>query len=125
SGDHPLGTIDVRSEGFGEGDPTPSGTQAGGSSLTGGNLPAIGYQSLFQTWGATPKAPKRDRLDIVAKNVRTLSVNVQRAHVDCNAALKLTSDGRVTVVLPGCGETAPFTGPGVSPGACRDRSPPQ
>src|SRR5207302_1825261 len=76
TGDHPLGTIDVRSEGFGVGDPVPSGTQTGSGTLSGGNVPAIGYQSLFQTWGATPRAPKRDRLDIAAKNVRAVTVRV-------------------------------------------------
>ena len=75
-----LGTIDVRSEGFGVGDPKPSGTQAGGGSLTGGTLPALGYQSLAQTWGATPKTPVRDRLDIDAKNVKTALTSTRAAH---------------------------------------------
>jgi dienelactone hydrolase len=125
AGDHPLGTVDVRSEGFGVGDPAPGGTQAGAGTLTGGNVPALGYQSLSKSWGATPKAPVRDRLNIEAKNIRSVSVNVARARVDCNVFLHVTSDGPITVNLPQCGEAVKLSGSGDSPGACRDRLPPR
>ena len=39
SGAAPLGKVDVRSHGFGVGDPTPSATQTGAGALTGGQIP--------------------------------------------------------------------------------------
>jgi hypothetical protein len=125
TGTAPIGTIDVLSEGFGVGDPKPSGTQTGSGSLMGGTLPALGYQSLSQTWGATPKAPVRDRLDIDAGNVRNVDISVGRARVDCNVFLHVTSDGPLTVNLPDCGQNVKFAGSGNSPGVCRDRRTPR
>lgn len=97
-----LGTIDVRSAGFGTGDPTPSGTQVGGGVLTGGTLPAMLMAEQSQTWGAAPPAPIADRLDINATNIGRVIIDPARAHVDCNAALSITSDGPVAVQLEGC-----------------------
>jgi hypothetical protein len=79
-------------------------------------VPAVAYNSLFKTWGPTPKAPVRNRLDITAKNVKTVSVNVKRARVTCGAFLHVTTDGPVTVRLQGCGRSAVFTKSGDSPG---------
>jgi hypothetical protein len=120
AGPAPLGTIDVRSEAFGVGDPTPSGTQPGGGTLTGGNAPALGYQSLSQTWGAAPRTPVRNRLNVTAKNIRHLAVNVSRARVDCDVFLHVVTDGPVTVDLPECGQTVTLAASGDSIGACRD-----
>jgi hypothetical protein len=125
AGAGPLGTIDVRSEGFGVGDPVPGSTQTGGGTETGGNVPAIGYQSLFKTWGPAPTTPVRDRLNIDAKNLKTVTVNVKRARVSCDVFLHVTTDGPVTVRLPGCGQKATFAKSGDSPGACSDRLAPR
>ena len=69
SGTAPLGTIDVRSEGFGVGDPHASATQLGAGALTGGQLGAIPFTSESKTWEAAPSAPARDVLDITARNI--------------------------------------------------------
>jgi hypothetical protein len=103
SGATPLGEVDVRSEGFGVGDPTPSGLKLGSGSLTGGSLPAIPFGSAIQTWGPTPSAPVRDRLDITANNISTLTVDAARAKVDCNAELNVNSDGALKVNMSDCG----------------------
>jgi hypothetical protein len=103
SGAAPRGRIDVRSEGFGVGDPAPSGTQPGAGVLTGGNIPAIAYASTRQSWGSLPATPVADTLDITATNIATVVVDPRRAHVDCNAKLNITSDGPVKVTLAGCG----------------------
>src|SRR5258708_79797 len=84
-GANPLGNIDVRSEGFGTGDPTPSGTLADGGVLTGGLLPALGYERQRKEWGPTPSTPVADRLDIKATNVRSVTINAARARVSCSA----------------------------------------
>ncbi len=57
------GTIDVVSHGFGTGDPTPSATQHGAGTLTGGTIPAIPYASQFKTWGPTPAVPPSELAD--------------------------------------------------------------
>ena len=58
SGTAPLGEVDVRSEGFGVGDPTPSATQHGAGALTGGTIPAIPYTSQSKSWGAYRRRPR-------------------------------------------------------------------
>jgi hypothetical protein len=106
SGTNPLGTIDVRSEGFGTGDPTPGGTQVGGGALTGGTLPTISYERQYQEWGATPATPVADKLDITATNVKAVTVDAARAKVSCNAVLNIHSDGPLQVTLAGCAPAA-------------------
>lgn len=96
------GQIDAISHGFGVGDPTPSGIQAGTGTLTGGNLGPLVYTSNSQTWGPTPTTPASDTVDLRATNVATASISVQRAAVDCNVKLNVTTDGPITISLPGC-----------------------
>jgi hypothetical protein len=97
-----VGQIDALSHGFGLADPTPSGVTNGSGTLTGGNLGPIQYASETQTWGAAPSAAKSDSIDITATNVATASIDVGRADVDCNVKLNITSNGPLTVTLPGC-----------------------
>jgi len=102
TGTAPLGTIDVRSEGFGVGDPPASATQLGAGVLTGGQLGALPFTSESKTWGAAPKAPAKDALDISATNVSQVTIDAKRAKVDCHAQLNVTSDGPLTVHLADC-----------------------
>jgi hypothetical protein len=100
-----IGTIDVRSQGFGVGDAQPSGEKLGAGALTGGTKVAIPYVQFSQTWGATPKTAKRDVLDVTATNISRVVIDPQRAHVDCNAKVHVKSDGPVKVILAGCHRT--------------------
>jgi hypothetical protein len=100
-----VGTIDVRSLGFGVGDPKPSGQQVSAGALTGGTKAAIPYVQFSQSWGATPRTPTHDAVDVVARNISHVVIDVHRAHVDCEAAVHVTSDGPVEVVLAGCDRT--------------------
>jgi hypothetical protein len=102
SGASPFGTIDVRSEGFGTGDPAAGDTQADAGALTGGNIPSIGYQRQRKEWGATPRAAQADHLVIDAKNVASVTIDPQRARVSCAAQLAVTTDAPLTVTLAGC-----------------------
>ncbi|MEA2153365.1 MAG: hypothetical protein QOI18_1598, partial [Solirubrobacteraceae bacterium] len=102
SGAAPLGTIDVRSHGFGVGDPTPSATQTGAGVLTGGQIPAIPYTSQSKGWGAAPAQPASNALDISATNVSAVTIDAKRAKVKCNAQLNVTTDGPLTVTLADC-----------------------
>jgi hypothetical protein len=100
----PIGEIDAFSHGFGVGDATASGMQGPTpGTLTGGNMGPLQYAALSQTWGATPSAPRSDTIDIDATNIATAAIDVHRADVDCNVKLNITSDGPITVTLPGCG----------------------
>ncbi|HET7530375.1 MAG TPA: hypothetical protein VFJ98_05400, partial [Mycobacteriales bacterium] len=100
-----IGTIDVRSFGFGVGDPKPSGMKVGAGALTGGTKAAIPYVELRQTWSKPPKTPKRDALVVVARNISRVVVDVHRARVGCAAKVRVSSDGPVRVVLAGCDRT--------------------
>jgi hypothetical protein len=108
SGDNPLGTIDVRSEAFGTGDPTPSGTMVDAGVLTGGLFPSIGYERQRKEWGPAPATPAADTLDVTATNVRAVTVDLARARVDCNVKLNVKTDGPLQVSLPGCGAPRSF-----------------
>jgi hypothetical protein len=100
-----IGTIDVRSQGFGVGDPKPSGEKLGAGALTGGTKVAIPYVQFNQTWGAIPKTAKRDVLDVTATNISRVVIDVHRAHVDCDVKVHVKSDGPVTITLSGCDRT--------------------
>lgn len=99
------GQIDAVSHGFGTSDPPASGSQPGTGTLTGGNMGPLTYASLTQTWGRATPAPVSDTLDVNATNVATATIDLSRAHVDCNAKLNVTSDGPITVTLAGCNRT--------------------
>ncbi|MCW3056321.1 MAG: putative penicillin acylase, partial [Solirubrobacterales bacterium] len=102
SGTAPLGTIDVRSEGFGVEDPLASETQHGAGALTGGQIPAIPYTSQAKSWAAPASAPAANALDIHASNVAQVTIDAARARVNCHAQLHVTSDGPLKVVLADC-----------------------
>lgn len=87
------GKVDVRSEGFCQGDPPASSTQVGaGVALTP-------YTRVFKTWGQSSPAPCADTLDITTTDISTMVVDVQRAHIDCNATINLTSTDNVSTTV--------------------------
>jgi hypothetical protein len=92
----------VRSEGFGVGDPQPSGTIRGTGQLTGGVLFSLPFTSQAQTWGAAPALPPANRLVVRATNVASFTIDPRRARIGCNAEVEVTSDGPVLVRLAGC-----------------------
>lgn len=101
-GTAPLGTVDVRSQGFGSGDPPAGETQHGAGALTGGQIPAIPYTSQSKAWGPAPSEPAHDALNISATNVAHVTIDAARAKVDCKAQLNVTTDGPLTVTLEDC-----------------------
>ncbi|MBJ7609385.1 MAG: hypothetical protein JF887_08135 [Candidatus Dormibacteraeota bacterium] len=110
------GTIDVRSHGFGVGDPTPSATQHGAGTLSGGTVPTIPYVSQYKTLAPAQAATAADSLDISATNVSAVTVDVGRAHVDCNVSLAVTTDGPLTVTLAGCPASTTGSFTAITPG---------
>jgi hypothetical protein len=122
SGDAPLGSIDVRSHGFGVGDPKPGDTQRGGGALPG-YLGALSFTEQSKAWEAkAPAEPTADRLDVDARNVRSLTIEPARARVDCDAQLAVKTDGPVTITLAGCARRAGFGG---AAGSCDASQPPR
>ena len=63
------------------------------------------FTSQAKTWGAAPSTPVADRIDLTATNVRSVDLDVTRAHVDCNVTVNITSDGPIDVNLLGCNRT--------------------
>jgi hypothetical protein len=108
SGGAPLGTVDVRSEGFGVSDATPGPTVNGAGALTGGTLPAIAYTSQSRQWGPALPTPSANRLDIKAANIAAMTIDPKRARVSCAAAIGAQTDGPLTVTLAGCGRSVKF-----------------
>jgi hypothetical protein len=79
------------------------GAVKGGTNCPGGyqgNLQP--YVSQSKTWGPVSSTPASDSLSITGTNVATMTIDVIRAHVDCNVHLAVTSDGPLTVTLAGC-----------------------
>jgi hypothetical protein len=110
SGDAPRGTIDVRSRGFGVGDPVPGATQHGGGALAPGTLGALTFTEQSKAWGEAPAESKLDVLVINAENVSSVTVDPARARVDCDVQLDVKSDGPLTVNLRGCGRKTTIGG---------------
>jgi hypothetical protein len=110
SGDAPLGSVDVRSHGFGVGDPQPEGTEHGGGTLGPGTLGQLPFTEQSKAWGDAPSEPVANSLDIDATNMSTVTIDPVRSKVDCDAQLNVKTDGPVTVSLAGCARRATFGG---------------
>jgi predicted esterase len=102
-------TVDAVSYGFGRGDAPVSSLQLGSGTLSGGNLPfPLTYTRTDRTWGDEPLQPALDRLDLTLSHVGSLTVDVRRAHLDCNVDLHVSTDTQVKVALYGCGVIETF-----------------
>jgi predicted esterase len=120
-----VAVADVRSEGFGAGDPAASPTAVGSGLLTGGIFP-LPFVSRSKAWGAAPAAPVADRLVVGATNVASLTIDPRRARVTCDAQVVVASAEPVDVRLAGCEppcrKSVPAHGRnGRPPGLCRER----
>jgi pimeloyl-ACP methyl ester carboxylesterase len=97
------GSVDARSHGFGVGDAPVLPVKLSAGTLDGGSHGSIPYERRTIDWGPAPSEGKADMLDVVVSNVASLVVDPQRAQVDCNAKVNLTSDVQTKVILAGCG----------------------
>ncbi len=100
-----AGQVDVISRGFGVSDPTPSATQLGLGTLTGGNLGNLTFDRRFKTWSDPTPGPIADALTVTATNVASFTIDPERAQVDCKANVSIVSDGPIDVTLAGCDRT--------------------
>jgi hypothetical protein len=99
------GKIDAVSHGFGTGDPVPSAPQLGTGTLEAGHLGNLQFTRQARTWGPTPETGKQDRIDVTAGGIESATIDPARARVDCQADVRITSDGPLTVTLAGCNRT--------------------
>jgi len=99
----PVGSIDVFSHGFGIGDPEPTETEhATGEYITESGQP-ISWELQARGWGTAPQMRRENRIDIVAENIRAVTIHPGRARVNCHVDLHVQSDGPIRVTLAGCG----------------------
>jgi hypothetical protein len=104
-GGDPHGTVDAVSHGFGAGDPKASDTQRGSGTLTGGTLNTMVFTRQFKTWGGTPRIATANRLDLKARNISDATVSAGRAKLSCSAAVRIDTDGPLTVRFTDCRRT--------------------
>jgi len=98
-----VGTIDVLSRGFGLRDPAVAPVVTGAGTEDGTTVPLNPYTTESRTPAAPVSAPVRDRLDITAENISTVTIDPERAEVSCSVYLNVTTDGPLIVRLIGCG----------------------
>jgi hypothetical protein len=94
----------VFSYGFGLSDPPVLERQTGTGAMPSGHT----YTFQARQWGILATQTPANRLDIEARNVRSVTINPRRAKVDCEADMRVTTDGRLAVKLAGCGAARRF-----------------
>ncbi|MCD2192395.1 hypothetical protein LQ327_03155 [Actinomycetospora endophytica] len=105
-----LGAVDVISQGLGEADaPVPDVKRQVG--LTSGTFsPVNPYTREYRHLDPPVPAPKADALSVRSAGVGEVTVDPKRAGVDCDAQLKVATDGPLKVTLAGCDRAETFTG---------------
>ncbi|MBZ5735957.1 hypothetical protein K8Z61_15800 [Nocardioides sp. TRM66260-LWL] len=98
------GTVDARSLATTAGDPPVVAAIPGAGVLVGGQEP-LPYVTEGQRFGAAPRVVARDALVLTLTNLRAAVVDVRRAGLTCDAAVRATSDVEAVVELAGCGRT--------------------
>jgi hypothetical protein len=99
------GSVDAISHGFGAADPAVNPAESGTGTLSGGHLGDLVFTSQKRTWGPAAPAPKANRIDLTATGLSAVSIAVERASVDCDVELNITSATPLSVKLLGCDKT--------------------
>jgi dienelactone hydrolase len=108
TGNAPLGQVDAISGAFGQADPIPGSTETGGGTLTGGNVGPLAYAEQRKDWGPVRKVAPTNTLTITATNLSRIVVHPNRARLDCQSKLDVTTDGPLVVKVAGCHRTQHF-----------------
>ena len=107
-----LGQVDVVSHGLLDAESVPGTPQVAVGTAPVDLLP---YSRTTLGWTSTePATARRNALTLTVRNVRDMTVDVDRARVGCDAALSIDSDGPVRVTLQGRACTRTVTAPGPS-----------
>jgi hypothetical protein len=113
-------SIDVRSGGFGVGDPPVQPVAPSAGTLNGGSHGPLPYHRRTISWGPAPAVAKANRVAITTTNVKAVTIDAPRARVGCDAGLDVSSDGPVTISLGGCDLTT-TVGRGTTKVRCTSR----
>ena len=97
------GRVDARSHAFGIGDSPRRAPEVGAGVLEGGAVGPFPYTRHILAWDEAPAAPVADVLDLTLTNVATVTVDMARAGLTCDAEVRVQTDGPVDVTLAGCG----------------------
>ena len=89
----PTGRIDVRSAGFGVGDPDVLGVETSAGVVAGGSHGPMPYQRRDHKRSGAPKLAKTSKLFVDARNIATTSIDGSRARVGCAPKLYVKTDG--------------------------------
>jgi hypothetical protein len=96
----PRGTIDVRSLGFGAGDPEPGPVRSSSGTLLGGTRGTMPYYRRERSWGPAPATPKADRLVVTSNQVATATIDTRRARVSCAPQIELHGTVALALTCP-------------------------
>ena len=97
-----VGSVDVRSQGFGKADAAVIPSVQSNAVYMGGYLEPAPYTRRLQEWQVPAAEPAQDRLVIKASNIASLTIDPQRARISCRAAMQIDSDVPLRVTLKGC-----------------------
>jgi hypothetical protein len=95
-----LGTVDAFSHGFGLADPVVNPEQA-----TSGTSGSFTFTGQLRTWQDPRQVAATAVLELTLSNVAAVTIDARRAHLKCDAALHISTDGPVTIRLAGCDRT--------------------
>jgi len=101
------GIVEAHSRAFGVGDPARLLPENGVGVLEGGVAP-FPYTRHILEWGSAPSITPEDVLTLELTNIATVTVDMARAGLTCDARLDVVTDGPVDVTLAGCGVTRHF-----------------
>jgi hypothetical protein len=80
----PKATVDATSHGFGQADPASIRTSGAGTD-------PLPYHEIGRAWDPAPHVPPTNRLDLNLANVRSTTIDVDRAHLSLTAHLRIHS----------------------------------
>jgi pimeloyl-ACP methyl ester carboxylesterase len=102
------GRADAHSHAFGVGESTRRAPETGAGVLEGGVVPALPYTRHILEWDDAPDIQSADRLDLTLVNLATVTVDMARARLTCDAEVDVDTDGPVDVTFAGCGRTVRY-----------------
>lgn len=94
-----VGTVRAFSHGFGEAPPAAALTESG-AAVYPNTVYAYRWQSKGN--GSAYPAPAANRIDVVADNIKALTIDTAAARVRCDVDVRVVSETPVAVVLEGC-----------------------
>jgi hypothetical protein len=105
-----LGTIDVDSRGQGVADAAVPPSQSEIGATDGTFSPINPYLREHRHLDAAAAANAENVLDVRSAGIGAVTVDPKRAGVDCDAELKVATDGPLRLTLAGCDRTESFDG---------------